>query len=88
MHKFFRITAAAAFAFTAISAAAQTMKAADVHPAGYPTVVAVEAMGKKLEAATGLPWLMRAAATHHWAPPRMKPRVPSIGSTIHWRSDS
>jgi len=34
-------------------AAAQTvMKAADVHPAGYPTVVAVENMGKKLEAAT------------------------------------
>lgn len=33
--------------------AAQTMKAADVHPAGYPTVVAVENMGKKLEAATG-----------------------------------
>jgi tripartite ATP-independent transporter DctP family solute receptor len=31
---------------------AQTMKAADVHPAGYPTVVAVENMGKKLEAAT------------------------------------
>lgn len=31
---------------------AQTMKAADVHPTGYPTVVAVEAMGKKLEAAT------------------------------------
>ena len=28
------------------------MKAADVHPAGYPTVVAVENMGKKLEAAT------------------------------------
>jgi tripartite ATP-independent transporter DctP family solute receptor len=52
MNKLFRITAAAAFAFTAISAAAQTMKAADVHPAGYPTVVAVEAMGKKLEAAT------------------------------------
>ena len=34
------------------TATAQTMKAADVHPAGYPTVVAVEAMGKKLEAAT------------------------------------
>ena len=34
-------------------AAAQTvLKAADVHPAGYPTVVAVENMGKKLEAAT------------------------------------
>ena len=31
---------------------AQTMKAADVHPAGYPTVVAVENMGKRLEAAT------------------------------------
>lgn len=34
-------------------AAAQTvLKAADVHPAGYPTVVAVENMGKKVEAAT------------------------------------
>ncbi len=33
-------------------ATAQTMKAADVHPAGYPTVVAVENMGKKLDAAT------------------------------------
>ena len=31
---------------------AQTLKAADVHPAGYPTVVAVENMGKKLDAAT------------------------------------
>jgi len=28
------------------------LKASDVHPAGYPTVVAVERMGKKLEAAT------------------------------------
>ena len=36
-----------------LGAAAQTvLKAADVHPAGYPTVVAVENMGKKLEAAT------------------------------------
>jgi tripartite ATP-independent transporter DctP family solute receptor len=47
---------AAALATTALlpfAAQAQTvMKAADVHPAGYPTVVAVEAMGKKLEAAT------------------------------------
>lgn len=33
-------------------ARAQTLKAADVHPAGYPTVVAVENMGKRLEAAT------------------------------------
>ena len=38
----------------ACGAAAQTivMKAADVHPAGYPNVVAIENMGKKLEAAT------------------------------------
>jgi tripartite ATP-independent transporter DctP family solute receptor len=36
----------------ALPAAAQTMKAADVHPAGYPNVVAIENMGKKLEAAT------------------------------------
>ena len=27
-------------------------KASDVHPAGYPTVVAVENLGKKLDAAT------------------------------------
>ncbi len=37
----------------AAPALAQTvMKAADVHPTGYPTVVAVENMGKKIEAAT------------------------------------
>jgi tripartite ATP-independent transporter DctP family solute receptor len=36
-----------------LAAQAQTvLKAADTHPAGYPTVVAVEMMGKKLEAAT------------------------------------
>ncbi|WP_353236998.1 TRAP transporter substrate-binding protein [Limnohabitans sp.] len=34
-------------------ASAQTvLKAADVHPPGYPTVVAVESMAKKMEAAT------------------------------------
>ena len=33
-------------------ALAQTLKASDTHPAGYPTVVAVEQMGKKLEKAT------------------------------------
>jgi tripartite ATP-independent transporter DctP family solute receptor len=32
--------------------AATALKASDVHPAGYPTVVAVENMGKKLETAT------------------------------------
>ena len=38
---------------TSLSAQAQTvLKAADVHPPGYPTVVATENMGKKLEAAT------------------------------------
>lgn len=36
----------------ALPAAAQTMKAADVHPAGYPTVVAVEHLGQRLDAAT------------------------------------
>jgi tripartite ATP-independent transporter DctP family solute receptor len=37
-----------------LSAQAQTMvlKASDTHPEGYPTVTAVENMGKKLEAAT------------------------------------
>jgi tripartite ATP-independent transporter DctP family solute receptor len=38
-----------------LPALAQTkiaLKASDVHPAGYPTVAAVESMGKKLEAAT------------------------------------
>lgn len=33
-------------------AQSMVLKAADVHPAGYPNVVAVENMGKKLEAAT------------------------------------
>jgi len=34
-------------------ATAQTFKASDTHPAGYPTVVAVQNMGKKLEEASG-----------------------------------
>jgi tripartite ATP-independent transporter DctP family solute receptor len=46
------LAAAAALALNALTAQAQVMKAADVHPAGYPTVVAVENMGKKLDAAT------------------------------------
>ena len=48
-------TFAAATAFSAGTALAQqkvVLKASDVHPAGYPTVVAVENMGKKLEKAT------------------------------------
>jgi tripartite ATP-independent transporter DctP family solute receptor len=46
---------AAAAAFASGSAAAQdklVLKASDVHPEGYPTVQAVEDMGKKLSAAT------------------------------------
>lgn len=47
-------TAVATLAFIPTAAQAQSMvlKAADVHPAGYPNVVAVENMGKKLDAAT------------------------------------
>ncbi|MBV9234485.1 MAG: TRAP transporter substrate-binding protein [Xanthobacteraceae bacterium] len=47
--------AIAGLSLIATSAFAQqkvVLKASDVHPAGYPTVVAVENMGKKLEAAT------------------------------------
>ncbi|MGA7112157.1 MAG: TRAP transporter substrate-binding protein DctP, partial [Pseudolabrys sp.] len=46
---------AAATALASTSADAQqklVLKASDVHPAGYPTVVAVEDIGKKLEKAT------------------------------------
>ena len=36
-----------------LTAQAQTvLKSHDTHPAGYPTVAAVESMGKKLDAAT------------------------------------
>jgi tripartite ATP-independent transporter DctP family solute receptor len=46
-------TLAALGALAAGPALAQTvLKAADVHPAGYPNVVAIESLGKKLEAAT------------------------------------
>src|SRR6201984_956870 len=47
--------AAAGFAVYPRRAAAQqklVLKASDVHPAGYPTVVAVEDLGKNLEKAT------------------------------------
>jgi len=45
----------AAIAWAAFPASAQqtiTLKAADVHPPGYPNVVAIENLGKKLETAT------------------------------------
>jgi tripartite ATP-independent transporter DctP family solute receptor len=57
--EFLGSTAATTLALTGLSgmtpASAQAkmvMKAADVHPTGYPTVEAVEQMGKKLSAAT------------------------------------
>jgi tripartite ATP-independent transporter DctP family solute receptor len=46
------IAAAATLAAFAVQAQNIVLKATDTHPAGYPTVVAVENMGKKLEAAT------------------------------------
>jgi tripartite ATP-independent transporter DctP family solute receptor len=44
----------AAIACASVPAVAQTvtLKASDVHPAGYPNVVAIENLGKKLEAGT------------------------------------
>jgi tripartite ATP-independent transporter DctP family solute receptor len=42
----------AGFARPASAQDKMVLKASDVHPAGYPTVVAVENMGKKLSAAT------------------------------------
>lgn len=49
------LLALALAALVPLSAQAQNivLKASDTHPTGYPTVVAVENMGKKLEAATG-----------------------------------
>jgi tripartite ATP-independent transporter DctP family solute receptor len=47
------IAVSALAALSATPAFSQTvLKAADVHPAGYPNVVAIENLGKKLEAAT------------------------------------
>lgn len=44
--------AAAALLPTAVFAQNLVIKSHDTHPAGYPTVAAIESMGKKLEAAT------------------------------------
>lgn len=38
---------------------AQTFRAADVHPADYPNVVAVKHMGEKLSAATDGVWRLK-----------------------------
>jgi len=52
--KLFNLLAAAIASAAPFAPHAQNivMKAADVHPAGYPNVVAIENMGKKLAAAT------------------------------------
>jgi len=42
----------AAGLMSSVASAQTVLKAADVHPAGYPNVVAMENLGKKLEAAT------------------------------------
>lgn len=44
--------AATVLASAGLASAQTVFKAADVHPNGYPTVVAVESMGKKIESAT------------------------------------
>lgn len=41
-----------AFCLSGLAQAATTLKIAEIHPAGYPTVVAMENLGKKLDAAT------------------------------------
>lgn len=41
------------FGRSAMAQQKMALKASDVHPEGYPTVAAVESLGKKLEAATG-----------------------------------
>jgi tripartite ATP-independent transporter DctP family solute receptor len=46
------LAAAAAFAPDALAQQKLVLKASDVHPAGYPTVVAVEHFGDKLDKAT------------------------------------
>src|SRR5437773_507815 len=57
--EFLSTTAASAVALASLGAATpafaqakMALKASDVHPAGYPTVVAVENIGEKLEKAT------------------------------------
>jgi tripartite ATP-independent transporter DctP family solute receptor len=46
------LAAANAFAAPALAQQKLVLKASDVHPEGYPTVAAVESLGKKLSAAT------------------------------------
>ncbi len=51
--KFFhRLALGAALAVPATVMSQTVLKMSDVQPAGYPSVVALESLGKKLEAAT------------------------------------
>src|SRR3974390_1406037 len=59
MHSYIRLIAAGLLVAVGVCASSSAhaqqelvLKASDVHPAGYPTVVAVENMGKKLAGAT------------------------------------
>ncbi len=49
---FIAAASAAALGLPLLASAQTVLKAADVHPPGYPTVVATESMGKKFEDAT------------------------------------
>jgi len=51
-HKLLVTTLPLAFCLSGIVHAEMTLKIAEIHPAGYPTVVAQENMGKKIEDAT------------------------------------
>ena len=57
MHRRLLLCAAVAMmsasAIPALAQPKQVWKASDVHPLGYPTVEAIQRMGKKLEAQTG-----------------------------------
>ena len=52
---------------TSHSTLAQTFRAADVHPADYPNVVAVKHMGEKLSAATDVVWRLKHSRVACWA---------------------
>ena len=49
---FIGLAGAVGFVSSAFAQSKMVLKASDVHPSGYPTVVAVESLGKKLAAAT------------------------------------
>lgn len=50
----------------ACTVSAQTIKAADVHPEGYPNVVAVQQMGEKLKQQPMASWRLRSSPAACW----------------------